>query len=310
MVSTLEAMDDEAIIVTYIRHFWSSKYGSTREKELYNQIKKYVRNKTQALEFSTELAENAKLYSAMLNPSHELWQTYGPTARDHMNTLNLLRMIQIRPLVLSVLSKFSTPEIQKTLRLMVSWVVRFLIVGGLGGGTLETHYSDRAKEINEGTITTANQLSAKLKNIVPTDAKFRDEFSTATVSTQYLARYYLRVLEKQVRGEDHPEFIPIDNTEVVNLEHILPQSPSTLWNHMPEEERALFARRMGNLTLLVTPINTEAGNDSFDYKKHFYLESQYLLTKKLADNASWNVENIVNRQKEMAILAAKAWPLK
>ncbi|MFC1943801.1 DUF262 domain-containing protein, partial [Chloroflexota bacterium] len=123
MVSTLEAMDDEAIIVTYIRHFWSSKYGSTREKELYNQIKKYVRNKTQALEFSTELAENAKLYSAMLNPSHELWQTYGPTARDHMNTLNLLRMIQIRPLVLSVLSKFSTPEIQKTLRLMVSWVV-------------------------------------------------------------------------------------------------------------------------------------------------------------------------------------------
>jgi hypothetical protein len=310
MVSTLEAMDNEEIIVTYIRHFWSSKYGSTREKDLYNQIKKYVRNKTQALEFSTELAENAKLYSAMLNPSHELWQTYGPTARDHMNTLNLLRMIQIRPLVLSVLSKFSILEIQKTLRLMVSWVVRFLIVGGLGGGTLETHYSARAKEINEGTITTANHLSTTLKNIIPTNAKFQEEFSTATVSIQYLARYYLRVLEKQIRGEDHPEFIPIDNTEVVNLEHILPQSPSTLWDHIPEEERALFVRRIGNLALLVNPINTEAGNDSFDYKKHFYKESQYLLTKKLANNASWDVEDIVNRQKELASLAVKAWPLK
>jgi hypothetical protein len=310
MVSTLEAMDNEDVIVTYIRHFWSSGHGSTREKDLYNQIKNHIRNKELALNFSTQLAEGAKLYAAMLNPSHELWQTYGPTARDHMNTLNLLRMIQIRPLVLAVLRNFSIPEIQKSLRLMVSWVVRFLIVGGLGGGTLETHYSLRAKDINEGKITTANQLSAQLKKIIPTDSRFKDEFSTASVSTQYLARYYLRALEKQARGESHPEFIPIENTDVVNLEHILPQNPSPIWDYIPEDERTLFSRRIGNLALLTNPINVASGNDSFGYKKNFYKESSYSLTNELADYPSWNIEYIARRQEELASLAVKAWPLK
>jgi hypothetical protein len=246
----------------------------------------------------------------MVNTSHEFWQKYGPTAREHMNTLNLLRMIQIRPLVLAVLSKFSVPEAKESLRLMVSWVVRFLIVGGLGGGTLETHYSLRAKEIHEGSITTANQLSEQMKKIIPTDAKFKEEFSAATVSTQYLARYYLRALEKQRRGESHPEFIPIDNTEVVNLEHVLPQNPSAKWNHIAEEERVLLCRRIGNLTLLTTPINTDAGNDSFQFKKQFYDQSQYLLTKESAAYALWDKESITMRQVELANLAVNAWPLK
>jgi len=310
MISTLEAIDNEEIIVTYIRHFWSSRYGSTREKELYNQIKQNVRNKEQALEFSTALAENSKLYSAMLNTSHELWQKYGPTAREHMNTLNLLRMIQIRPLILAVLSKFSIPEVQKTLRLMVSWVVRFLIVGGLGGGTLETHYSLSAREIYSGSIKTAEQLGDQLKKIIPTDAKFQDSFSTATVSTQYLARYYLRVLEQQQRGEHHPEFIPTDNTDIVNLEHVLPQNPSNTWNYINDEDKALCCKRIGNLALLTTPINTEAGNDSFAFKKPFYKQSEYLLTKNLTAYQSWDKDSITKRQGELARLAIKAWPLK
>ena len=310
MVSTLEAMDNEEIIVTYIRHFWSSKYGSTREKDLYNEIKKKVRNNAQSLELSTELGDNSKLYSAMVNTSHELWQKYGPTAKEHMNTLNLLRMIQIRPLVLAILSKLSVPETQESLRLMVSWVVRFLIVGGLGGGTLETHYSLRAKEIHEGSITTASQLSQQMKKTIPTDAKFKEAFSTATVSTQYLARYYLRALEKQRRGETHPEFIPIDNTEVVNLEHVLPQNPSATWNYIADEDRVLLCKRIGNLALLTTPINTDAGNDSFQFKKQFYEQSQYLLTKELAAQPLWDKESITKRQTELADLAVKAWPLK
>lgn len=310
MVSTLEAIDNEEIIVTYIRHFWSSKYGSTREKDLYNQIKKNVQNKLQAIALSTALAENSKLYSAMLNTSHELWQKYGSTAREHMNTLNLLRMIQIRPLILAVLSNFSVPEAQKALRLMVSWVVRFLIVGGLGGGTLEAHYSLSAREIYNGSIKTAKQLSDQLKKIIPTDAKFQDSFSTATVSTQYLARYYLRVLEKQQRGDAHPEFIPTDNPEIVNLEHVLPQNPSNLWNHINDEDKALYCKRIGNLALLTTPINTEAGNDSFAFKKQFYNQSEYLLTKNLTAYKSWDKDSVAKRQGELAGLAVKTWPLK
>lgn len=175
---------------------------------------------------------------------------------------------------------------------------------------MENHYSLRAQEIHNNSLTTAKQLSDQLNKIIPTDARFRDAFSTATVSTQYLARYYLRALEKQEKGETHPEFIPIDNTDVVNLEHVIPQNPSSLWNHISDEDKTLYCRRIGNLALLTTPINAEAGNDSFTYKKQFYKKSNYILTNKLSTYQVWDKSSISKRQVELANLAVKAWPLK
>ena len=310
MIGTLESIESEEIIVTFIRHLWSSKYGLTREKDLYSDIKNKIRNKNQAVQFATELETNARLYAAMLNPSHDLWQKFGATARDHMNTLNLLRMIQIRPLVLSVLDNFPVKEVPKTLRLMVSWAVRFLIVGGLGGGTLENHYSQNAKDIRERVIRSADELAAKIKVIVPTDKTFMNAFETASVSLSYLARYYLRALESQEKGDKSPELVPVDNPEIVNLEHILPQRPSSLWNHISEEDRAAYTNRIGNLALLKTRINTEAGNDSFNYKKRFYKQSEYIFTSRLAQHDNWTTSEISLRQAELAKLAVKTWPLK
>jgi len=310
MMGTLDLIEDEGIAVTYIRHLWSSKHGLVREKELYSHITKHIRNKNHTVAFATELAENAKLYTAILNPTNELWETYGNTTRQHIETLNLLRMIQIRPLLLAVLSNFSAREVQKTLRLMVSWAVRFLIVGGLGGGTLETYYSEGGKEIRDHKITTVKQLSEKLKKILPNDAKFKSAFSTATVSKQYLARYYLRVLEKESMGEPDPELIPNENVEVVNLEHVLPLQPDTTWNNFNDEEHSFYVRRLGNMALLKTRINTEAGNNSFQYKISFYKKSNYTLTKEIAINKSWDTKAIEDRQIKLSELAVTAWPLK
>ena len=310
MMGTLEVIEDDGIAVTYIRHLWSSKHGLVREKELYSHITKHIRNKKHTVTFSTELAENAKLYTAILNPTNDLWDKYGDTTRKHMETLNLLRMIQIRPLLLAVLSNFNVRETRKALRLMVSWAVRFLIVGGLGGGTLETHYSDSGKAIRDKKITTLKQLSTKLKNILPNDAKFKDSFSTATVSKQYLARYYLRVLEKEELGENDPELIPNDNVEVVNLEHVLPLHSNTTWNNFDDEEHSLYVKRLGNMALLKTRINTDAGNDSFKYKKSFYKKSNFNLTKNINAINTWDKKAIEDRQVKLSELAVNAWPLK
>ena len=309
-VGTLEAIDNEEILVTYIRHWWSSKHGLVREKDLYEHIKKHVKNKLNALEFASELSKNAKLYVAILNTGHEIWQTYGTTAQQHMETLNLMRMIQIRPLLLSIFDKFEVKDVKKTLRMMVSWVVRFLITGGLGGGTLENHYSQRAREIRENSICTSDELVEKLRNIIPSDTQFKASFITATVSKQYLARYYLRVLENQVKGNSEPELIPNDNQEIVNLEHILPQNPSSTWSHISEDDHSAYIKRFGNLALLQTKINTEAGNDSFAFKKPFLKKSEFNLTSMIAKHESWNIDTITKRQEFLSELAVKAWPIK
>lgn len=57
MTSKIESAENENLILTYIRHYWSSQYGLTREKnrELYNGIKSNIRNSTQAVSFVDNL---------------------------------------------------------------------------------------------------------------------------------------------------------------------------------------------------------------------------------------------------------------
>lgn len=309
MIGTLESFDwREKFISTYIHHLWLSKHGLVRERALYSHIKDNVKSRTDAVKFATELADNAKLYVAIQNPNHELWQKYGKTASEHMNTLNFLRMTQLRPLVLSILNKFSIEEAQNALRLMVSWSVRFIVTRALGSAALENNYSERAKDVRNETIKTANQLKQKLEGIIPTDARFREDLSKFSVPSSRLARYLLRVLERQASGEKHPEFIPIDDIKHVNLEHIMPHNPSSSWN-VSEEDRMTYTNRLGNLALLKTPVNVKAGNDSFEFKKAHYKKSKYILTSKLAQYSSWSVNEIKSRQIELADLAVKAWPL-
>ena len=44
--------------------------------------------------------------------------------------------------------------------------------------------------------------------------------------------------------------------------------------------------------------------------KQFYNQSEYILTKKLADYQLWDKDSISKRQIELANLAVKSWPLK
>jgi hypothetical protein len=91
-----------------------------------------------------------------------------------------------------------------------------MIVGTTGSGPLEDNYSRRAREIAEEKIKTAKNLWEAMKHIIPSDEIFRREFEQATVSTQYLARYYLRVLNAIISNQTE-ELIVNPSEEKVNL---------------------------------------------------------------------------------------------
>jgi len=52
MTSVLEATAEEDILVTFLRHYWSSVHGLTRERDLYKQVKRRVTTPKQAIEFA------------------------------------------------------------------------------------------------------------------------------------------------------------------------------------------------------------------------------------------------------------------
>lgn len=269
MVSILESASDDPLIVTYIRHFSMAKYGLIREKELFSLLKTKITSKKIVLKFSTELADTVRIYSALINTDHEYWSEFSNDVKYSVATLNLLGMTQIRPLLLAVLSKFDSKRVSTTFKNLVSAAIRYQMVGGIGGGTLERVYSETAKAVSEEKIKDPTEVIKAFTN-VPSDTAFRSAFSIASVSKQKIARFYLRELEIAVAGHNS-ETIPNYDTDRVNLEHILPSTPDASWEkYFNDEEIHTYQNRLGNLAIMASKINSVIGNNSFDDKVAAY----------------------------------------
>jgi len=308
----IEASINEQEILTYIRYYWSSKYGLTREKELYSNIKSKIREKNQVITFLKNLEENSAFYIALTNPTHQIWNELPKECSEYISELLELRLYQNRPLLLAILAKWKKipDEIKKVIKIILSWSVRNLITGSTGAGTLEQEFSRRAKLINDGSITSAKQLKESIQNLIPTDKEFEDAFKIATISKSYIARYYLRKLEISYRTTK--EISPLQNPEKVTLEHILPENPNNLtsdWADFDENKYRSYYKRIGNLTLLDKDINSEIKNGKFDLKKEFYNSSEIFITKNIARYDKWTSSEIEQRQKEFAESAIRIWDI-
>jgi hypothetical protein len=304
----LGAIDQDDAVISFIRHYWLSLYDVKRERELYEAIKKRITSRSAAVEFADDLARLAPVYQTVLSPDDAFETNYGNPARVNMTTLNLLGMVQIRPLVLAVLDKFSPEEVRKALRMFVAWSVRFVIVGGLGGGTLERHYSQRAIEVRSGKWSRSSELGMAMQGVVPRDVVFRSAFESHIEAKAKISRYYLRALEAQEAGGGKPAMIPNPDTDAVNLEHVLPQNPTSDWNLSDDIVRA-YANRLGNLCLLEKKLNSRVANGPFTGKRAEYKNSSFSLTHPLALSASWGPAEIDQRQRVLAALAVRAWRL-
>ncbi|WP_368570903.1 DUF262 domain-containing protein [Acinetobacter haemolyticus] len=309
MTALLESTSDDPLVVTYLRHYAMSQYGLIREKELFSVLKKKISSKRAAVDFSEKLDKNAIIYSALINANHDFWKSYNDLELEKsIKVFNLLGMVQIRPLLLSIINKFNKIELSLAFKKLVSVAIRYQIVGGIGGGYLENLYAQTAQQIAQDKITSAKQIIEEFKNL-PTDETFKDAFSIATVSKAKIARYYL----SEIENFDDAEKIPNPDVRVINLEHILPQTydPKSLWGKLfNEEDHKSYSRRLGNMCLLSTEINSGLDNLApYEEKLSSYKEASFNHTKKLETFENWTKENILKRQLEMAEKAIKIWAL-
>ena len=306
MTGILEATNEDKVLVSYLRHYWSSVQGLTRERDLYKRVKQKISNIPAAVNLSKDLSSSSVMYAALSNTNHEVWRKYGPTTQGHIATLNLLRMIRMRPLLLTILDVLKVSEGRKALKFIVDLAVRNLIVG-TPGGTLETKYCEVAKDIRTSKVNTASQFRNACHIIFPSNTQFRDSFAIATASKAYLARYYLRALEQASCNKSHPEFVPNPNSDTVNLEHILPIRPHVNWPGFTDEQRKAMCPRLGNLVLMRSEDNSVAGNAKFADKKKLLRKSSFKLTKSVAQKANWGEQEIIARQTALATLAVETW---
>ncbi|MDM1303241.1 DUF262 domain-containing protein [Acinetobacter indicus] len=309
MTALLESTSDDPLVVTYLRHYAMSQYGLIREKELFSVLKRKITSKRLAVDFSEKLDKNAVTYSALINANHEYWKNYNNLELEKsIKVFNLLGMVQIRPLLLSIINTFNHIEINKAFKVLVSVAIRYQIVGGIGGGYLENLYAQTAQQISSKKIETAKQILEEFKNL-PTDETFKEAFSIANISKAKIARYYL----SEIENSENSEIIPNPDTKVINLEHILPQTydSSSVWADLfNEDEHKSYSRRLGNMCLLSSDINSELDNLApYDEKLQFYKKASFIHTNQLGIYESWTKDNILKRQIIMAEKAVKIWSL-
>ena len=174
---------------------------------------------------------------------------------------------------------------------------------------MDRNYSLRAQEIGTGKIKTAKQLTDTLADVIPSDAMFETAFAEARVSQVHLARYLMRAMELKKKNQPEPEFVPMDEEHVINLEHILPENPQTNWPTIDPETAGAYYRRIGNLAILQATKNSLIGNSPFSEKIKVLKDSAFLLTSEIASHTTWGIAEINARQKALAKLAVETWPM-
>src|SRR5205823_5442248 len=142
-------------------------------------------------------------------------------------------------------------EIERLLSLILGWSIRWFVVGGGSGGTVERLYAESAKEVTDGKLSTAAGVAKNFKAAVPDDLVFRQTFEIMTVRRGWLARYYLLSLERAKKADPEPELVPNENVQEVNLEHVLPKNPGSAWaKAFSPEEMQSMKLMLGNQVLL------------------------------------------------------------
>jgi hypothetical protein len=309
MRNTLETLEEEDITVTFLRQAMTAMRGHLRESEVFERVQQRAKGPTTALQFLSSLEGLAGIYVAIFNPEHERWNSYPESIRRAILTLNLLNIKGLRPAMLAVAAQFSPKEANEAFRMFITWGVRFVITSKTSRGSIDEQIGEAANLVFTGEIKTAAALYKKVSDLIPVDEEFRRAFEIASVSQARFARYYLRSLEMAAKGEKTPWFIPNDDPQVINLEHILPEEPGKNWPEFDEEIVSVYTRRIGNLALLLAKSNSDLRSSDFKTKKAVYRDSAYELTRMIARVSSWTKKEIAERQKTLANLALKAWPL-
>lgn len=289
----------------FLRTFWISRRTFVRQSELFKTIRAKVSDRQAVFDLLRGMEEDMDIYLALTSPEASHWPI------DLKGFAQNLRMFNVRqpfPLLLASHRTLIPTDFATILRSCVMISFRYNVIGSQPTNEQERVYYATAQKLTSGDITTAIQVLDGLRTIYPDDDRFKAAFAEKTIRTtnsrnNRIARYILCELEKQANGQAY-DF----ESDIFNIEHILPQNPEQGWKCFTDEEADALVYRIGNMTLLAKGANKNMGNADYATKRPILANSNYGLTRQLAEeNADWTPERIAARQRSLAKMATTVW---
>ncbi|RYF60689.1 MAG: DUF262 domain-containing protein [Comamonadaceae bacterium] len=275
---------------TFLRQWWTSENGATRERDLYKRIRSAVTTQSGAFAALESIAAAAPTFVALADPEHPFWSDFPVGTTDAVRALNDLGLEQNRPLLLAGLNRLSRQQAYELLRAAISWSVRGLIVGGIGGGTTERAYAEAAVEVSKGRVQSVAGVLDQVHSVVPSDTDFRTQFAQRRVHKLALINYYLRAL-------DVGDAVPNSDMRTQKIVPIVTRQDYE--GYLTADEGDPIDKRVANY-LLMPPEQAEVARRA--------PVSVRLGEVGARSVGEWVASGFTARQSELAALAVETWP--
>lgn len=289
----------------FLRAHWNSRHRFARQTELFKHIRAQVRDRAGVFALIRGMEEDLDCYLALSSPETSGW---SPEDRQLAATLKTFRVRQPYPLLLAARRTLGDSDFTALLRATVVISLRYNVIGAYGTAEQEKIYNQVAERMAKGELAQLLPILQAMRSIYVEDRVFRAAFAEKTIRTtdtrnNRVVRFILCALERHLAGQ------ALDfGSDAFNVEHVLPQNAPDGWGGFTPDEAQAMAYRLGNMTLLQSGANRDAGNSSYAAKRAIYQQSGYALTRRLAaDNAEWTPERIAAWQSWMADQATSIW---
>lgn len=282
---------------TYYRHFWSTQYGKSTGKKLWDNYKKNIKTKDDCKLFLQKMELYAKYYAKVVKSSLEDFDNKHQFQYivDSLNNLSMNFNIEMSRIILMVLwKKYSDGLIgHNVLGSMVLFIEKYHFIYN-AVCSQRTNKLDKIYSTNANLLDKANtkdeclevieEFKKQMKDKLPTCDSFCDNIKNLKYSKEYLStnlstKYLLNEIERiyssnnNFRRPDH------------SIEHIFGE----------QREQDL---RYNNLLLIEASINSSIPKDANLVEKiEFYKKSNYSFVK-------YFISLIDNDKNETSIISA------
>lgn len=279
-----------------------------RSGRIFKLVRERVKTPAHVFALMEVLESRAELFAALGDPNHSYWID-RPGCKPYVRDLVLFRVRQMTPLLFVTWERFSPDDFERVLRFVSVLSFRYTVVSGLNPSALEMEYHRAAKAVLNGDATRAGQVARRLDPVYVDDERFEQDFARLELNIngqrKKLAKYVLARLEAGASGRG------VDpDTDPATVEHVLPQNPSGGWSEdFPADKWDAYVYRLGNLTLLESALNREAGQAVYRDKAGMYARSKYALAREVAEYApdEWSPAHVDERQRRLATRAVTLW---
>jgi hypothetical protein len=222
-------------------------------------------------QFARRLTLSADRYGERVDPSLLEQGIDGDDAHERFNIVVFgLQTTTVLPFYLRILRSVENSEEQsRMVRLLESYLLRRMVAG-----ESPKNYNNFFASLARGGVDSYAELLARFlesddpSSRFPKDDAVRRGFQETNLTNRQ-ARVVLYLLEASIRDSSRHS-TALAGFKHYTLEHVMPKKWRNHWPSIPEEqaeERDQVLRKLGNLTLLSSKLNTSIRDSDWDRKK-------------------------------------------